>query len=104
MHHTKNAPASSISCLMSSAVAKGYGLASLLGNLGKVHTSMTLRSLLHRLKSGHRSIRSSAGAEHVTAIAHIIVRHEQLTGLPVSPASGLGVGEIIGGDHVAQRE
>ena len=36
MHHTKNAPASSISCLMSSSVAKGYGLASLLGNLGKV--------------------------------------------------------------------
>ena len=33
---------------MSSSVAKGYGLASVLGNLGKVHTSMTLRSLLHR--------------------------------------------------------
>ena len=42
----------------------------------------------------------SAGAEHVTAIAHVIVRHEQLTGLPVS-ASGLCVGKIIGGDHVA---
>ena len=77
MHHTKNAPASSISCLMASSVAKGHGLANLLGNLGKVHASMTLRSLLHRLKSEHRSIRSSTGAEHVTAIAHVIVRHEQ---------------------------
>ena len=47
---------------------------------------------------------SSRGAEHVTAIAHVIVRQEQLTGLPVSAASGLGVGEFIGGDHVAQRE
>ena len=45
-----------------------------------------------------------AGAEHVTAIAHVIVRHEQLMGLPVSAAPGLGVGEFIGGNHVAQRE
>ena len=47
---------------------------------------------------------SSAGEEHVTAIAHVIVKHERYTGLPVSAASGLGVGELIGGDHVAQRE
>ena len=65
---------------MASSVAKGYRLASLLGNLGKVHTSMTLRSLLHRLKSGHCSICSPRGAELVTAIAHVIVRHEQLRG------------------------
>lgn len=43
----------------------------------------------------------SAGAEHVAVLARVIVRHEQFTGLPVSAASRLGVGKIIGGDHVA---
>jgi len=44
------------------------------------------------------------GGHHRTIVAHVIVRHEQLTGLPVSAASGLGVSEFIGGNHVAQRE
>ena len=47
----------------------------------------------------------SAGAEHVTAIAHVIVRHERCLGLPMATAATLlVVGEFIGGDHVAQRE